>query len=51
MMCEDLEKVVIDTNTEKYFQIGVQFPPKKETNCWLSLGRTLMFFLEVHIKP
>lgn len=24
--CEELERVTIDTNEEKYFQIGVQLP-------------------------
>ena len=25
--CEELERVIIDTNVEKYFQVGVQLPP------------------------
>ena len=25
--CEDLEKIVVGDNSEKYFQVGVQLPP------------------------
>ena len=26
MSCEDLERVIIDTNTDKFFQVGAQLP-------------------------
>ena len=28
--CEELEKVTIDTDHEKYFQIGVQLQPREK---------------------
>ena len=28
--CEDLEKVVIDNDTEKFFQVRVQLPPQEK---------------------
>ena len=28
--CEDLEKVIIDTDLEKFFQVGVQLPPHEK---------------------
>ena len=27
MSCEDLERVIIDIDLEKFFQVGVQLPP------------------------
>ena len=27
--CEQLEKVVIDDDEEKFFQVGVQLPPRE----------------------
>ena len=28
--CEDLERVIIDANVERYFQVGVQLPPREK---------------------
>ena len=28
--CEELEKVIIDVDVEKYFQVGVQLPPQEK---------------------
>ena len=28
--CEELEKVIIDADVEKYFQVGVQLPPQEK---------------------
>ena len=28
--CEDLENVIIDTDLEKFFQVGVQLPPHEK---------------------
>ena len=30
MKCEELEKVIIDADAEKYFRIGVQLPPREK---------------------
>ena len=30
MSCEDLKRVIIDTNPEKFFQVGVQLPPHEK---------------------
>ena len=30
MGCKKLEKVTIDTDVDKYFQVGVQLPPQEE---------------------
>ena len=30
MRCKKLEKVTIDTDVDKYFQVGVQLPPREE---------------------
>ena len=49
-MCEELKKVVIDINAKKYFRLEFSCLPKKERNCWLSLGRMLMFLLEALMK-
>ena len=27
LMCEELEKVIISADAEKYFQVGIQLPP------------------------
>ena len=36
-MCEELEKVIVDTDADKYFQVGVQLPhwEKKELLAFL----------------
>ena len=28
--CEELEKIIIDGDDEKYFQVGVQLPPREK---------------------
>ena len=28
--CEDLEKIVVDDDPEKFFQVGTQFPPHEK---------------------
>ena len=28
--CEDLEKIIIDNDDEKYFQVGVQLPTREK---------------------
>ena len=46
--CKKLEKVTIDTDVDKYFQVGVQLPPQKRS--WLSLEKMLICFLGVLMK-
>ena len=40
--CEDLEKVIIDTDSEKFFQVGVQMPPHEK--------QTLIEFLQENVN-
>ena len=28
--CEELEKIIIDNDEEKFFQVGVQLPPREK---------------------
>ena len=29
-MCEELEKIIIDADAKKYFQVGIQLPPQEK---------------------
>lgn len=44
LMCEELEKVTIDTNVEKYFQIGIQFHPQGKEELLAFLRRNVDVF-------
>ena len=43
-MCEELEKVIIDTDTEKYFQVGVQLPPQEREELLAFLRKNVDVF-------
>jgi len=43
-MCEELEKVIIDTDTEKYFQLGVQLPPQEREELLAFLRKNVDVF-------
>ena len=42
--CEDLEKVVIEDNLEKFFQIGAQLPPQEKEGLVGFLKRNIDVF-------
>ena len=42
--CEELEKVIIDSNVEKYFQVGVQLPPQEKEELLAFLRKNVDLF-------
>ena len=44
MKCEKLEKVIIDANVEKYFQIRVQLPPREKEDLLAFLRKNVDVF-------
>ena len=48
-MCEELEKVMIDVDSEKHFQVGVQLPPWEKEEMLAGVPM-LMFFPRVPMK-
>ena len=42
--CEELEKVIIDTDAERYFQIEVQLPPQEKEELLAFLRRNVDVF-------
>ena len=42
--CEDLEKIVIDDDLEKFFQVGAQLPPKEKEKLVEFLRRNIDVF-------
>jgi len=43
-MCKELEKVIIDTNAEKYFQVGIQLPPQEREELLAFLRKNVDVF-------
>ena len=48
--CEELEKVIIESDVEKYFQGGSNCLFEKRRSYWLSLERMWMYLLGVPMK-
>ena len=44
MKCEDLEKVVVSDDPEKFFQIGAQLPPQEKEELIVFLRRNVDVF-------
>ena len=44
MKCEELEKVIIDADVEKYFQIGVQLPHREKEELLAFLRKNVDVF-------
>ena len=44
MKCKELKKVIIDTDAEKYFQIGVQLPPREKEELLAFLRKNFNIF-------
>ena len=44
MKCEELEKVIIDADAEKYFRIGVQLPPREKEELLAFLRKNIDIF-------
>ena len=42
--CEDLERVIIDADVERYFQVGVQLPPQEKEELLTFLRRNVDVF-------
>ena len=42
--CEELEKIVIDDDSEKLFQIGAQLPPREKEELIMFLKRNIDVF-------
>jgi len=42
--CERLEKIVIDGDPEKFFQVGVQLPPREKEKLLAFLRRNIDVF-------
>ena len=42
--CEDLERVMINANVERYFQVGVQLPPQEKEELLTFLRRNMDVF-------
>ena len=42
--CEDLEKIVISDDSEKFFQVGTQLPPQEKVELIESLRRNIDVF-------
>ena len=43
-MCEELEKVIINANAEKYFQVGIQLPPHEKEELLAFLRKNVDVF-------
>ena len=43
--CEKLEKVTIDTDVNKYFQVGVQLPPQEKEELMAFLRKNVDVFV------
>ena len=44
MKCKELKKVIIDADAEKYFQIGVQLPPREKEELLAFLRKNVNIF-------
>ena len=44
VMYEELERVTVDTDAEKYFQIGIQLPPQEKEELLVSLRKNINVF-------
>ena len=44
MRCDELEKVIIDTDVDKYFQVGVQLPPREKDELLAFLKKNVNMF-------
>ena len=42
--CEKLEKIVIDDDLEKFFQVGAQLPPREKEELIVFLKRNIDVF-------
>ena len=42
--CEDLEKIIINDDLKKFFQVGAQLPPQKKENLLEFLKRNVNVF-------
>ena len=42
--CEKLEKIVIDDDLEKFFQVGAQLPPREKEELIMFLKRNIDVF-------
>ena len=42
--CEKLEKIVIDDDSEKFFQVGAQLPPREKEELIVFLKRNIDVF-------
>ena len=42
--CEDLEKIVVDDDPEKFFQVGAQLPPQENEELIEFLKRNIDVF-------
>ena len=49
--CEQLEKVVIGNNEEKFFQVRVQLSPREKEELVDFLKKILMYLHEAHTRP
>ena len=43
-MCEELERITIDTDIEKYFQIGTRLPPEEREELLAFLRNNIEVF-------
>ena len=44
LACEELEKVLIDDDPEKFFQVGVQLPPQAKAELVMFLKKNVDIF-------
>ena len=42
--CEELEKIIIDNDEEKFFQLGVQLPPREKEELIVFLKKNVDVF-------
>ena len=42
--CEELEKIVVDDDSEKFFQVGAQLPPREKEELIVFLKRNIDVF-------
>ena len=43
-MCEELERITIDIDVEKYFQVRVQLPPQEKEELSIFLRKNVVVF-------
>ena len=43
--CEELEKIIIDNDEEKFFQLGVQLPPREKEELVVFLKKNVDVFV------